>query len=206
MKQKIKTLPDLLDTAPAHKEAIANGDDHYRLWERNVADKFKPMPDEDIKAELQSTAFPYAVCFEHVIGDFNMGTAIRNANAFNAKEVFYIGNKKWDKRSAVGVHNYTEVKWLSTVDEFISLRDRYVIVGIDCVPGAVSLPSYPFKENTLFVFGEEGVGLTPAMQAMCEAIVFIPQYGSVRSINVGTASGIIMHEFVSRFNAGNIRN
>lgn len=201
MKQKIKTTPDLLSTSPDHQEALKLGNDHYRLWERNVADKFKPMPDEDIKAELQATAFPYAVCFEHVIGDFNMGTAVRNANAFNAKEVFYIGDKKWDRRSAVGVHNYTEVNWIPTVDDFVKLKDKYVIVGIDCVPGAVSLHSYSFVPNTLFVFGEEGVGLTPAMQALCQDIVYIPQFGSVRSINVGTASGIIMHEFVSRFSA-----
>jgi tRNA G18 (ribose-2'-O)-methylase SpoU len=202
MKEKIKTLPDLLESAPAHQEAIALGDDHYRLWERNVADKYKPIPEEDIKADLKATSFPYAVCFEHVIGDFNMGTAIRNANAFNAREVFYIGQKKWDKRSAVGVHHYTEVQWLATLDDLIKLQERYVIVGIDCVPGAVPLSTYNFLPNTLFVFGEEGVGLTPAMQAFCKDIVYIPQFGSVRSINVGTASGIVMHEFVSRFNAG----
>jgi hypothetical protein len=50
MKEKIKTMPDLLVTAPAHQEAIKLGDEHYRLWERNVADKFKPIPDDQIKA------------------------------------------------------------------------------------------------------------------------------------------------------------
>jgi len=205
-KEKVVTMPNLIDTAPAHMAAKAAGNDHFKAWEYNVADHFKSKTVDEIRDSLKETAFPYAVCFEHVIGDFNMGTAVRNANAFNAKEIFYIGQKKWDRRSAVGVHNYTEVKWLSTLDEFVELRKKYVIVGIDCVPGAVSLSSYSFKENTLFVFGEEGVGLTPAMQALCEDIVFIPQFGSVRSINVGTASGIIMHEFVSKFQAGNIKN
>jgi len=51
----------------------------------------------------------------------------------------------------------------------------------------------------MLVFGEEGVGLTPAMQAFCKKIVYIPQYGSVRSLNCGTASGIVMHDFVTRF-------
>jgi len=203
-KEKVVTMPNLIDTAPAHRAAKTAGNDHFKAWEYNVADHFKSKTVDEIRNSLKETAFPYAVCFEHVIGDFNMGTAVRNANAFNAKEIFYIGQKKWDRRSAVGVHNYTEVKWLPTLEDFIKLKEKYVIVGIDCVPGAISLSSYSFKKNTLFVFGEEGVGLTPIMQCLCEDIVFIPQFGSVRSINVGTASGIIMHEFVSRFQAGNI--
>jgi tRNA G18 (ribose-2'-O)-methylase SpoU len=201
-KEKVTTMPNLIDSAPAHKAAVAAGDAHFRAWEYNVADHLKSKTVEEIRQYLKDTSNPFAVCAEHVIGDFNLGTLVRNANAFNAKEVFYVGNKKWDKRSAVGVHNYTEVKWLPTLEDLIALQDRYVIVGIDCVPGAVPLFSYPLKENTLFVFGEEGVGLTPGMQAFCKDIVYIPQFGSVRSINVGTASGIVMHEFVSRFNAG----
>jgi tRNA G18 (ribose-2'-O)-methylase SpoU len=39
------------------------------------------------------------------------------------------------------------------------------------------------------------------MQNLCEDIVFIEQFGSVRSLNVGTASGIIMYEFVSQYRA-----
>jgi len=60
----------------------------------------------------------------------------------------------------------------------------------------VPLSTYNFAPNTLFVFGEEGVGLTPAMQDMCEDIVEIPMYGSVRSLNCGVASGIVMYSFM----------
>ena len=199
MKQKLQTIPNLADGSSAHQAAIAAGDDHFRSWQYNVADHFKDKTVEEIKQTLRATANPFAVCFEHVIGDFNLGTGIRNANAFNAKEVFYVGNKKWDRRSAVGVHNYTEVQWLSDLEDFKKLAERYVIVGIDNVPGSVPISTYQFSPNTLFVFGEEGVGLTPGMQAMCKDIVEIPMYGSVRSLNCGTASGIVMHEFVSRF-------
>lgn len=198
MKQKIQTVPNLTDNSPAHLQALADGDAHYRSWQYNVADQYKNMTTEEIKESIKITSNPFAVCFEHWIGDFNLGTGIRNANAFNAKEVFYVGTKKWDRRSAVGVHNYTEVQWLSDIEDFRKLKDRYVIVGIDNVPGAVPLSTYCFPENTLMVFGEEGAGLTPGMQSLCKDIVYIPMYGSVRSLNCGTASGIVMHEFVSR--------
>lgn len=198
MRLKNRTVPNLLDTAPDHQAALTAGNDHYRAWQYNVADQFKGQTVEDIKSTLQATANPFAICFEHWIGDFNMGSGIRNANAFNAREVFYLGDKKWDRRSAVGVYNYTEVTWLSTLDELAKLQDKYTIVGIDNIPGrSVPLSTYQFVPNTLFVFGEEGVGLTPAMQAFCKDIVEIEMYGSVRSLNCGVASGILMHQYVS---------
>ena len=199
MKERVRTKPNLADNSPAHKKALKDGVAHYSSWQFNVLDKFKELPPEEIKLELQRTAFPYAVMFEHLIGDFNLGTGIRNANAFNAREVYYLGDKRWDKRAAMGVYNYTEVKFISTLDELATLQDKYTFIGIDNVPGSEPLSNHTWEANTMLVFGEEGVGLTPAMQAFCKKIVYIPQYGSVRSLNCGTASGIVMHDFVSRF-------
>lgn len=200
MRQKIKTFPNLVETSPIHQEAIKKGPEHFQSWHLNVADRFKDSSEEDIKKELRATAHPFAVCFEHWIGDFNMGTGIRNANAFNAKEVFYVGEKKWDRRSAVGTYNYTEVQWIPTIDEFKKLNDKYTIVGIDNIPGkSFSIRHMNWPHNTLMVFGEEGTGLTPAMQELCEMIVEIPMYGSVRSFNCGVASGIVMHDFTEKF-------
>lgn len=198
-KPKVKTIPDFSETSEAHIEAKKLGTDHFSLWQRNVADKYKDMPTEDIKLDLQRTAFPFAVCVENLIGDFNMGTVIRNANGFNAKEVYYLGNKKFDRRSMVGVQNYTDIKFLSTIDDLIKLHEQYVFVGVDNVPGSVSVLDYKFKPNTLFIFGEEGVGLSKPMQLLCDDIVSIPMFGSVRSFNCGVASGIIMYDYIRKF-------
>lgn len=196
---KVKSDHDMSITSPAHQEAIRAGDQHYRAWQNNVIDPLKGKSDEEIKTFLSQQAHPFAVCFEHWTGDFNMGTGIRNANAFGAKEVFYIGEKKWDKRAAVGVYNYTEVQWIPTIEQLIKLKDKYVFVGIDNVPGSRSIHNYRWPGNTLMVFGEEGTGLTLEMQNLCEDIVEIPMFGSVRSLNCGTASGIVMYDYVDKF-------
>lgn len=201
MKQKITTIPNLLDNAPLHQAAILNKNEHLESWTYNVIDKFKHLTAHQIKAKLAETAFPYAVLCENVIGDFNLGTIIRNANAFNAREIYYIGNKKFDRRGMCGVHNYSDVKWLSTVDQLLTLKDKYVFVGVDNISGALPISTHSWQENTLLIFGEEGVGLTPTMQKLCDKMVYIEQFGSVRSLNVGTASGIIMHQAVSYFRA-----
>lgn len=201
MKDKRKTMPDLTVDSPEHQTAMAVGNSNFSSWQYNVVDKFKSMDADSIKSELRKTALPFAVCMENWLGDFNMATAIRNANAFNAKEIFYIGNKRWDRRGAVGVQNYSEIKWISHLDELIKLRDKYVFVGIDNIPGSVSIHTHHFIPNTLMFFGEEGVGLTPAIQSLCDVILHIDMFGSVRSLNCGTASGIAMYEFASQYTA-----
>jgi len=198
-KARIATTPNLADSSPAHQAALAAGDDHFRAWQYNVADHFKDKTVEQIRATLKETAHPFAVLFENLIGDFNIATGMRNANAMNAREVFYLGDKKLDRRGMQGVQNYSDITWLSTMEEVLALKDRYVFVGVDNVPGSVPINTYLWSPNSLMVFGSEGVGLTPTMQSLCRDLVHIPQYGSVRSLNVGTASGIAMHDFVSKF-------
>lgn len=199
MKQKIQTQPSLLDTAPLHQQALLDGDKHYKSWQYNVMDKFKDLEPEQIKAELKSTCFPYAVCFENVINDFNMACAMRSANALGAKEIFYVGDKRFDKRALVGVHNYSDITWIPTVEEFLQLKSSYEIVGFDNVEGSMSLNKYVWAPNSMMVFGSESVGLTPKMLSMCDKIVHINQVGSVRSLNIATAAGIAMYDYVSKY-------
>ena len=52
------------------------------------------------------------------------------------------------------------------------------------------------EKPPLMVFGEEGVGLTEETLKIADYSVEIPQYGSVRSLNVGTSSGILMYNYL----------
>ena len=50
-------------------------------------------------------------------------------------------------------------------------------------------------ENLVWVFGQEGPGVSQELLAVCENVVHIPQLGSTRSMNVGVAAGIAMFEW-----------
>jgi|SRR5579859_1902782 len=202
MKPKVKTTPDLSITSPAHIEALRQGDEFLRSsWQRNVIEKYKNKSNEEIKADLQITAHPFAVLIENWLGDFNISTAIRNCNGFNCSKVFYIGNRRFDKRGSVGTINYTDVEWLSSFQDVEKLQDQYTLVGVDNVSGSIPMETYVYPQFPLLSFGEEGVGLTPSLQALCKDIIHISMHGSVRSFNCGTASGIACYDFVNKFKA-----
>ena len=175
--------------------------DRWNLWKRNVVNKYKNWPTESIKLDLQKNSNPFAVCMEHWQGDFNISTLIRNANAFNARKVYYLGKKRFDRRGTVGSHHYVDLVFLDGgVSELVDLKNKYTIVAVDNnVPNTQKLDKFDWislEKPPLMVFGEEGVGLTEETLKIADYSVEIPQYGSVRSLNVGTSSGILMYSFL----------
>lgn len=166
---------------------------------RNIVDRYKGWMIDLIRDDLKSKSFPYAVLMENWQGDFNIGTLVRNANAFNAKEVFYLGKKHWDRRGAVGTYNYTSVQHFADVELFLAKKEFYTFIGVDNVPGAISIKNFSWPKNSLMIFGEEGIGITTEMLKICDQVVEIPMHGSVRSLNAGSASAIVMYDYVNKY-------
>lgn len=162
----------------------------------NVLSKYAEWTTDLIRDDVKKNTLPYARLMSHVDGDFNLGSGLRNANAFGCSKFFYFGKKNWDRRSSVGTHHYTSMIFLKDMDSLKELKKDYRFVAIECNinRNCVSLNQYKIQPNTLFLFGEETRGLSDEVLDLCEDYVFIPMIGSVRSLNVGTASGILMAE------------
>lgn len=164
---------------------------------RNVIDYFKYWKQEAIVAALYKDRAPFAVTMEHWHRDLNIGGVIRNANAFNAREVHYVGRRQWDRRGAVGMHHYSTVIHSKTIDEWVGrIKGQYSqIIAFDNIDGAEPLGSVELPEDCMLVFGEESCGITDEMLELCDRLVYIEQYGAVRSLNASVASGVAMYEW-----------
>jgi tRNA G18 (ribose-2'-O)-methylase SpoU len=174
---------------------------------RNVIDPYKYWTTEAIKAELDTKRHNYTVIASNLENDFNIATLIRNSNAFLAKEVWIYGNKQYDRRGTVGTHHYTNLKHVKTIDNVIeelkNLRNEYIdlkIVGMDNIPGSININHYSWPKfaHTVMIFGQEQNGIPQELLDLCDDVVYIEQYGSVRSLNVGTASGIAMYDYCNK--------
>ena len=162
----------------------------------NVLNKYSGWTCDLIKQDMAKNSLPYTCLMSHVDGDFNLSTAIRNANAFGCKDIYYYGRRSWDRRGTVGTHHYTNLIFLDSMDSIKQLKSKYRFVAIECNidRDCVSIHNYKIQPNTLFLFGEETKGLSNEVLDICDDFVYIPMLGSVRSLNVGTASGIVMAE------------
>jgi len=175
--------------------------DPFFLWKRNVIDEFKSLSEEEIARELKLRSNNFAVLMTNVIGDFNIGTVIRSANFHGANEFFYYGRKRFDRRSCVGVHNYTPVNFLSTIEEVESLKKTYTFVALENnVKNTIPICEFDWRTEKppLIIVGEESVGIQEEVVKLCDVTIEIPNHGSVRSINVGSAASIAMHDYVCK--------
>ncbi len=179
-------------------DLLADGD------RRNVVDKYRYWKHEAIVADLDSKRHDFHIAIENWQHDLNIGTVVRTANAFLAKEVHIIGRRRWNRRGAMVTDRYQHVRHHPTVEDFVAWAqgEGLAIIGIDIFPDSVPLESYDLPRNCVLVFGQEGPGLTPEVHEAAVATLSIEQYGSTRSINAASAAAIAMHAWIRRHNFG----
>jgi tRNA G18 (ribose-2'-O)-methylase SpoU len=167
---------------------------------RNVVDRYRYWRIEAIVADLDARRHPFHVAIENWQHDFNIGAVVRNANAFLAAEVHIIGRRSWNRRGAMVTERYQHVRHHPSVAELVRwAQERSLpLLGVDNLAGAVPIEEFDVPRACIFLFGQEGPGLSEAARAAVDIVLSIRQFGSTRSINAGVASGIAMHEWVRR--------
>jgi len=165
---------------------------------RNVLDQYRYWLREAIVEDLDNRRHPFHVAIENWQHDLNIGTVVRNANAFLASAVHIVGDRKWNRRGAMVTDRYQHLEHHATVDQFVTsmIARELTVVGIDNLPGAQPIETTALPKNCVLVFGQEGPGLSPQVRDVAELVLSITQFGSTRSINAGVASGIAMHTWI----------
>lgn len=165
---------------------------------RNIIDHYWYWSQEAIKADLDKKRNDFAVLCCNWKNDFNIAGVVRNANAFLASMVWVYGRSKFDKRGTVGTHVYEHIRPFKRRDVLDRICKEYNVVAIDNIDGAVPIETFEWPPNTLMAFGQEQIGLEPDVLDRAKHLVYIKQYGSVRSLNVACASGICMYDWCAK--------
>jgi tRNA G18 (ribose-2'-O)-methylase SpoU len=114
-------------------ELLAGGD------RRNVEDRYRYWTIEAIKADLDKSRVDLHIAIENWQHDMNIGTIVRNANAFNVAAVHIIGKRHWNRRGAMVTDRYLHIEQYQTVADFVAaMRGRHII-AVDNLEGAVPL-------------------------------------------------------------------
>ncbi|HEX5969417.1 MAG TPA: TrmH family RNA methyltransferase [Intrasporangium sp.] len=181
-------------------ELLVHGD------RRNVVDAYRYWRQEAIVADLDARRHDFHVAVENWGHDFNIGSVIRTANAFNAKAFHIVGKRRWNRRGAMVTDRYQHEHHHADAASFAGWArgEGLAIVGVDNLPGSVTLETYDLPRGCVLVFGQEGPGLSGPMRSECEVVLHIEQFGSTRSINAGAAAAIAMHAWVRRHVFGQV--
>ncbi len=145
------------------------------------------------------------VAIDRVSNTHNLGAILRSCAFFGA-EAMVVGMEGKQATMTSSAARMAEGA-LETVPLFQSsdlasalrdFRDRKVfVVGADLANGQ-SLYDADIPFPCVLVMGNEQEGLSPKVRRRCDAIVTIPTTGSMQSLNVSVAAGVILSELRRR--------
>ncbi|HTA47712.1 MAG TPA: 23S rRNA (guanosine(2251)-2'-O)-methyltransferase RlmB [Bryobacteraceae bacterium] len=157
-------------------------------------------------AELEDVA-PAAellIVLDGVEDPHNLGAIIRTANAAGAGGVIVAerraaGLTETVAKAAVGALEHVPVVRVVNINHTIrTLKDQgYFIYGLD-EKGEQLYDAVDWAERTAIVMGAEGKGLHDLVKKNCDGLVRIPMAGTIASLNVSVAAGIVLFAWRSR--------
>ena len=152
----------------------------------------------------RSEKFPIVVVLENIRSAYNVGSVFRTSDAFLIEAIYIIGYSakpphKEIKKTALGAEETVSWKYFNTSIEAISdlKASGYNVYAVEQAEGSTHLQQINYAGDRLaVVFGNEVTGVEQETIHACDGCIEIPQFGMKHSLNIATAVGVVLWEFV----------
>lgn len=128
----------------------------------------------------------------------NLGTIIRNTAALGGSGVL-LGkgaspyNAKAIRASAGNLFRLPVRQSLDLLADLQELRKTHTLIGTSLSPNSLPLQTLPKIKSPALLLGPEDFGLTSEIESLCHHLTHLPMSNSVDSLNVASASAIVLH-------------
>jgi len=130
----------------------------------------------------------------------NIGAMIRLADNIGASEICFLGNEdehRLGKVRRAAASSRDNIRWYFSEETDLHkiVPPGKTIVAIETADNATCLYDTPLPQDVAFIVGSERHGLSDALLAQCDQVVFIPVPGPTRSLNVSHAAAVALFEW-----------
>jgi tRNA(Leu) C34 or U34 (ribose-2'-O)-methylase TrmL len=127
----------------------------------------------------------------------NVGGVLRAAGCYNAKQVFFTGNRYLNaKKFHTDTKNVVERIPLTETDDLESIKpDDATVVVIELIEGATPLPEFNHPENAFYVFGPEDGSVSKDVLKWCDEVVYIPTIGCM---NLAATCNVVLYDRLAK--------
>ena len=159
------------------------------------------IPRKEIRTELDRIRHPFRIAIDRAKNPFNIGSIIRTAHSFLAKEIILVGTEPWYERAAMGMQRYENIVELPTERAFLDVVDRegWQLVAFEKDHAQLGLWEAEIPDDAVLVFGNEDEGCSPEILEAADQVVAIPMFGINHSYPISVAAGIAMAEWARRY-------
>ncbi|MGP1451740.1 MAG: 23S rRNA (guanosine(2251)-2'-O)-methyltransferase RlmB [Metamycoplasmataceae bacterium] len=138
---------------------------------------------------------------DHLYDPHNFGAILRTANAFGIKHIIYPKDRSVDINSTVlkissgGFIGIKFIKVNSISATITKLKNmNFWTYGTVLNSKASSVSKTNFNFPLALVVGNEEKGTSKSTLSLVDSFIYIPQEGTVQSLNVSVATGILLYE------------
>ena len=152
-----------------------------------------------------SEKIPIVIVLENIRSAYNVGSVFRTSDAFLLESIYICGYTahpphKEIKKTALGAEDTVAWKYFKKTSEAIEelRKENYRVFSIE-----QAVNSHPLQETTIekdekiaVIFGNEVTGVEQSTIELTDGCIEIPQLGMKHSLNIATAVGVVLWEFV----------
>lgn len=130
----------------------------------------------------------------------NLGAVLRTAECAGAHGVFIperraVGLNETVAKSSAGAIEHINVAKVTNLNRLIDeLKSRNIWVVGTSGEAQMDYTKWDWTRASALVMGSEGSGLHRLVAENCDALVKIPMYGKIGSLNVSVAAGVVLFE------------
>jgi 23S rRNA (guanosine2251-2'-O)-methyltransferase len=202
---------EIEELAKRHNRAIQRVDSNalkHQLGDvahQGVVAEITPLPpwtEDALFDALQSATNPLILALDGVQDPHNLGACLRTADACGALAVIVPRDRAAQvtptvRKVAVGAAETTPVVPVTNLVRTLKLLKEASlwVVGADA-EGARLAQEVDLTGGIVLVLGAEGSGLRHLTRQTCDWMVRLPQLGTVESLNVSVAAGMLLYEAV----------
>lgn len=172
---------------------------------QGVVAQVDPLPawsEDDLLEALASADRPLLLVLDGVQDPHNLGACLRTADACGALAVMVPKDRAAQvnatvRKVAAGAAETTPVVSVTNLARALRLLKEagLWVVGTDAEAPREAADA-DLKGPAALVMGAEGTGLRQLTRQTCDVLVRLPSLGSVESLNVSVAAGMLLYEAV----------
>jgi 23S rRNA (guanosine2251-2'-O)-methyltransferase len=160
----------------------------------------QPWSEEDLLQAIAATPDALVLVLDGVTDPHNLGACLRTADACGALAVVVpkdraVGLNATVRKVAAGAAESTPVVTVTNLVRSLKLLQEagLWVVGADA-EGPKLAHETDLTGARALVMGAEGAGLRELTRKNCDFLVRLPQLGTVESLNVSVATGMLLYE------------
>lgn len=136
---------------------------------------------------------------------YNVGAIFRSAEGARVKKIYLCGITATPPREQIFKTSLGAVDWVNweyrrTAEEAVKdlKKEEVQIVALEQTDKSVNYKKAKYKFPLAIVVGHELKGVSNDVLKLCDLSVEIPMFGRANSLNVATATGVVLFEAVTR--------